>query len=96
MGQKRVRQAGRVPPADAQALGAGDAVTVKKPETTALPKQSTRLRMISFRADEETVAAIYALEALVDDKIRKPRRSMAIRKALLEALARSKVGMTTV
>lgn len=49
-------------------------------------KQSERLTMVSFRVDEETLAALKRLEAAVaGGVVVKRRRSIAIRKALLEA-----------
>ena len=51
---------------------------------TSSPKQ--RLLMISFRIDEETLAALQRLEdAIAGGIVNKRRRSIAIRKALLEA-----------
>jgi hypothetical protein len=45
-----------------------------------------RLRMISFRIDDETLKVLAKLEAAVGDGVVvKRRRSIAIRKALLEA-----------
>ena len=53
-----------------------------------MTKNKPALRMISFRVDEEAIAAIDELEAALPGGIvvaATRRRSMAIRKALLEA-----------
>ena len=45
-----------------------------------------RLRMISFRVDDEVLGALEELEAAVGSSVvSKSKRSIAIRKALLEA-----------
>lgn len=52
-------------------------------------KPSGEHRMVSFRVDEETFTAIRALEdAVADGVVSTKRRSIAIRKAVLEAYAR--------
>lgn len=52
-------------------------------------KPRERLTMISFRVDDETLTALEDLEAAVGDGIvTRRRRSIAIRKALLEAQSR--------
>jgi hypothetical protein len=52
-------------------------------------KPRPRLPMISFRIDDETLAALEDLEAAVGDGVvTRRRRSIAIRKALLEARSR--------
>jgi hypothetical protein len=56
-----------------------------------------RLRMISFRVDDETFDAIAELEAAVavHGVVAKNRRSIAIRQAVLEARDRLRAKTTT-
>lgn len=49
-------------------------------------KDTVRLAMISFRVDEEALAVLKKLEdAVAGEIVSRRRRSIAIRKALLEA-----------
>lgn len=51
--------------------------------------KDTRLPMVSFRVDQEVGAALERLEAAVGgDVVARRKRSVAIRRALLEADAR--------
>ena len=63
-------------------------MTVRKPRARPV-KSATAERMIAFRADEATLAALVLLEAwVVGAASVRGRRSFAIRRAVLEAAAR--------
>lgn len=56
-------------------------------------KTTKRLRMVSFRVDDEVAAALDAIEARVSgDVVMRRRRSVAIRRAILDAARTPKRG----